>query len=456
MNDLNAADSMPAQLWGSPYKPGPKSLKLFQEDHERLAPGLQQIATLSQLALDKGRGAMLIDVDGREYLDFVAGVCVASIGHAHPEYVQALSYQAARLSVGSFTTENRVELGRRLVQRTPPGLNRFQLYSSGAEAVEAALRLAKSYTQGYEVVGFWGGFHGKTGGVFGLLDHDLKKHLGPWIPGTYLAPYPDPYRCPLGQETKHDCAAHCLQFLRELIRRNTSGALAAIIVEPIQGTAGNIVPAKGFLAGVGQIAHEEGALWICDEMITGFGRTGTWFGCEHEEVTPDVLIVGKGMAGGFPVSGIITTETSSLAKPFANPSGSSSSYGGNPLAAAAANATLRILESENLVENSRKLGELGLRRLQAFKSKFNFIGDVRGRGLLMGVELVQDRRTKKLLPKTICRAIFEEALQRGLLTMAYSPKIRINPPLNISQKQLELGFDILEESLQRVARRFNL
>lgn len=435
------------------WAPGPRSEELFAEEQRYLTPGLQQIATFSRIAMEKGRGALLWDVDGNEYVDFVAGVCVASVGHGHPAYAKALAEQAERLSVGSFTTRNRVEFGRRLARVLPKGLDRFQLYSSGAEAVEAAFRMAKSHTKNHEFVGFWGGFHGKTGGVVGLLGDDFKHKLGPLAPGTYLTPYPDPYRCPFKAEGAHDCAAHCLDFLRETLRRSTTGALAAVICEPVQGTAGNIIPAPGFLKGLVELAHEHGALWICDEMITGFGRTGRWFGCEHDGAEPDVMTVGKGMAGGFPVSGVIAPAAIAAAKPFANPSGSSSSYGGNPLAAAAANAAMRILEEEKLVENSRAVGAKMLERLRAMQERFPFIGDVRGRGLLIGVELVKDRKTKELLSKEACRALFEEALSRGLLTMSYSPKMRINPPLNITEAQAMRGLDILEDAFAAVRSR---
>jgi 4-aminobutyrate aminotransferase-like enzyme len=435
------------------WQAGPVSRKLFQEEQGYMTPGLQQIAAFSEIVLERGEGARIIDADGRSYLDFVAGVCVASIGHGHPAYARALSEQASRISVGSFCTRNRLEFLRRLTELTPKGLDRVQLYSSGAEAVEAAVRLAKSHTKNFEVVSFWGGFHGKTGGVLGLLGSDFKHELGPIMPGLYLTPYPNPYRNPFGIEDPAELSARCLQFLREKIRMETSGRLAAIILEPIQGTAGNVIPPAGFLQGVRDVAHEHGALFISDEMITGFGRTGAWFGVQHEGVVPDVMTVGKGMAGGFPVSGVVTTSAVAEARPFANPSGSSSSYGGNPLAAAACDATLRILESENLVDNSRRVGASLLARLKRAQERFGFIGEVRGRGLMIGVELVEDRKTRKPLRKEACRAIFDEALSRGLLTMAYSPSLRINPPLNIAEAEALRGADVLEEAFEAASRR---
>ncbi|MEK7744406.1 MAG: aminotransferase class III-fold pyridoxal phosphate-dependent enzyme, partial [Elusimicrobiota bacterium] len=317
-----------------------------------------------------------------------------------------------------------------------------------------AVRLAKSRTKHYELIGFWGGFHGKTGGVLGVLGDGFKHALGPLMPGLYLSPYPNPYRNPFGLDDEEALSARCLDFLRAKIRNETSGRLAAVVVEPIQGTAGNVIPPPSFLRGLAALAREQGALLIADEMITGFGRTGRWFGCEHEGIVPDIMTVGKGMAGGFPVSGLITTAEIASARPFANPSGSSSSYGGNPLAAAACNAALGILESEGLVENSRRVGEAMLKRLRRIGERSPLVGCVRGRGLMIGVELVADRKTRKPLGKEACRALFEECLQRGLITMAYSPSLRINPPLNITQAQAEAGLDILEESLAATAARF--
>ncbi|MBI3551201.1 MAG: aspartate aminotransferase family protein [Elusimicrobia bacterium] len=437
------------------YAAGPKSKALFDEEQQYIAPGLQSIALYSQLAMESGRGCTLRDVDGKEYLDFVAGIGVASLGYGHPGYAKALSEQAARIGVGSFTTERRLSFVKNLAKVTPKGLTRVQLYSSGAEGVEAALRLAKSRTKKFEFVSFWGGFHGKTGGVLGMLGDGFKSSLGPLMPGLYLSPYPDPRRCPLGTKGEHDCAGHCLDFLREMLKRETTGQLAAILLEPIQGTNGNIIPPSGFFRGVRDIAHENAALLISDEMITGFGRTGKWFGCDHEGVVPDIMTVGKGMAGGFPVSGVITTTEISNSKPFANPSGSSSSYGGNPLASAAADATLSAIAAEKLVDNSKRVGAALLKRLEALKGVSPLVGAVRGRGLMLGLDLV-DPKSGRPLEAALCRELFEDCLKRGLMTMSYNPSIRINPPLVITEEEALSGADILEGALAALAKRRGL
>ena len=433
---------------------GPKSLALFEEEQRYIAPGLQSIALFSKLAMDSGTCAVLRDVYGNEYLDFVAGVCVASLGYGHKEYARALGEQAAKTAVGSFTTVHRLNFIKNLAKVTPKGLTRIQLYSSGAEGVEAALRLARSRTKKFEVMSFWGGFHGKTGGALGLLGDGFKNQLGPLMPGQYVSPYPDSRRCPLGAEGAHDCGAHCLQFLRDKIKRETTDALSAIILEPVQGTNGNVVPPKGFFAGVAQIARENGALFISDEMITGFGRTGEWFGCQHEGVIPDVMTVGKGIGAGFPVSGVVSSSEIVESKPWANPSGSSSSYGGNPLASAACDATLTALIKEKLVENSRRVGASLLKRLKEIQKNCPLMAGVRGRGLMIGVDLVNPK-TKQPLEAALCRELFEDCLKRGLMTMSYNPSLRINPPLVISEAEALKGAAILEESLAALqGRRF--
>src|SRR6266446_10125780 len=247
--------------------PGPQSMAVFTAEQEFLSPGIQRIAQLAPMTMSHGEGATLTDIDGNRYIDFYAGVTVASLGHAHPQLVAALEAQIRKVMVGSFTTENRVQLLELIASLTPGELTKTQLYSGGAEAVEAAIRLAKAYTKKFEVVGFWGGFHGKTGGVMGLIGDEWKQKWGPLAPGTHLVPYADCYRCPF-QLTYPACGMFCLDFIRQSLKTTTAGMIAAILVEPMQGTAGNVVPPAEFLPGVAEIAREHEALLIADEMIT--------------------------------------------------------------------------------------------------------------------------------------------------------------------------------------------
>jgi len=431
--------------------PGPKSKAAFDAEARYLAPGMQSVALFSQLCIERGEGAVLYDADGNRYIDLLAGVGVASLGYAHPKYVEAMGRQLAHVHVGSFTTEHRAALVKLLAELAPGDLNRTQLYSSGAEAVEAAVRLAKSRTGHTEVIGFWGGFHGKTGGVLPVLGSNFKHALGPLMPGTYLSPYAACARC-VFDKTFPSCEWHCVEFLRKKIEIETTHDVAAIIVEPIQGTAGNVVPPPGYLRMLRHLADEVGALLICDEMLTGFGRTGKMFAIEHEQVVPDVLTVGKGFGGGFPMSGLIIREEIAFAKPFANPSGSSSSYGGNPLAAAAARITVETILEDGLVEHARRVGERMLAEMKSWERYLPIVSDVRGRGLMIGMDLVVPG-TRQLLTKKATRRIFDALLARGVLAMIYNPEVRINPPLVISEDQAMTALAILKEVLGEAAER---
>ncbi|MDP2702216.1 MAG: aminotransferase class III-fold pyridoxal phosphate-dependent enzyme, partial [Candidatus Rokubacteria bacterium] len=310
-----------------PREPGPRSKEIVERERRHAAAGGQGFALYAGLAMARGQGCTLVDEDGQEYIDFIAGIAVGSVGHCHPHYVDALKRQVEKLTFGSFTTEARAHFLELVASVTPEGLTRIQMFSGGAEAVEAALRLAKVATGKDEVIGFWGGFHGKTTGVMGLMGDEGKHGWGPLPGGRFLTPYADCYRCPFGLEYP-SCGVACADFARKTIKNASSGAVAAVLIEPIQGTAGNVVPPPEFLPAIRDIAHEAGALLIADEMITGFARTGKMFGVEHTGVVPDIMTTGKGMAGGYPVTAVISSDEIVTAEPWGKPSGASSSYGG--------------------------------------------------------------------------------------------------------------------------------
>lgn len=427
--------------------PGPKSKAIFSREQEFMAPGLQGFALMAGVAMESGKGSWVTDVDGNDYVDFIGGIGVNGLGHSHPRYIAALKEQLDKISVGSFTTDVRSRLVEKLAQITPGDLNCLQMYSGGSEAVESAMRLAKCYTGKWEFVSFWGGFHGKTLGTMGLLGDGQKNKYGPFAPGLFTSPYPDFYRCPFGSKTPEASRDLCLEFLRKTLKTSTTGAVAAILVEPFQGTAGNILPPAGWLQGLREIANEFQALLIADEMITGFGRTGDWFVSGAQDVVPDIITVGKSFAGGYPVSGVITRREIAEAKPWANPSGSSSSYGGNPMASVAALTAIEIIESEGLLENSRRMGERLLGHLKRMQERFEFIGEVRGKGLFLGIELVKDRETKTPLSTPLMEEFYRRSVASGLLAMSYKPTIRLQPALNIDAETLDLGAEILEAEL---------
>lgn len=424
--------------------PGPKSREARAREDRWLAPGAQNFALLAGICVERAEGSAVTDVDGNTFLDLIGGIGVNGLGHCHPKWVKALQRQLESYCVGSFTSEARIRFFERLGKHVPGEGYQVQLYSSGAEAVESALRLAKSHTGGYEFVGFWGGFHGKTMGVLGLMGSEFKHKLGPMTPGLHLVPYAHCYRCPLKLEYP-SCGIACADIARAQAKAASCGEVAAVIAEPMQGTAGNVIPPKEFLVAMKSLAKELGALFISDEMITGFGRTGRFWGWEHSGAEPDLMTIGKQFGGGFPVSGVVARREIANALPWAKPSGSSSSYGGNPLASAAAAASLEIIDEENLVENARAVGEYFLGLLRPLEERYPFVGQVRGAGLFLAIELVRDKRTKEPLPGKVTTRVFQECLKRGLLTMAYAASFRIQPAMTFTRAQADEAAGILNE-----------
>jgi len=282
------------------------------------------------------------------------------------------------------------------------------------------------------------------------MGSDFKNGYGPMVPGAHIAPYADCYRCPL-KLNYPSCGLACVEATRAQVKQNTSDGVAAFLIEPMQGTAGNVIPPPEFLPAIKEVARELGALLIADEMITGFGRTGRYWGCEHTGVEPDIVTIGKQFGGGFPISGVLSRDEIVQAKPWSNPSGSSSSYGGNPLAAAAAGASLRIIDEEGLVENSRRVGAHFLKIMADWSERYPFVGDVRGAGLFIGLDLVRDKETKEPLAKKTCRRIFDECLQRGLLTMTYTPRVRLQPAMTIDEGTVDAAAAILAEVFDLIA-----
>ncbi|MGP3910928.1 aspartate aminotransferase family protein [Nonomuraea sp. 10N515B] len=422
----------------------------WAHEQEVIGPGLQAVMLWSKLCVERAEGAMLTDVDRHDIVDFQGAGGVNSIGHAHPRYVAALAAQLATTPTGAFGSPARLDMVNALRRLLRAPLDRIQLYSGGTEAVEAGLRLAKSVTGKHEFLSFWGGFHGKTLGSLALTS-GARKGLGPMPAGFFSAPYANCYRCPL-QLTSPSCGLACVDAARDVIKRESTGALAAIVVEPVQGRSGNVVPPDGYLAALKEVAEEFDALLVVDEMMTGFGRTGAAMAHHHEDVTPDIVTVGKGMGGGYPVTGVISTAAHMASAPFSEPSASSSSFGAFPLACRAVATTADVLVEENLAEHARKLGAELLDLLRPLADEAPLVGEVRGLGLAIGIELVADKATKEPVSGEVLRETFLALLEAGVLVMTGGNTLRLYPPLNVDADLARETVDVIGATLTRGAR----
>jgi 4-aminobutyrate aminotransferase-like enzyme len=428
--------------------PGPRSTELRRRETVHAAPGGQAISSYAGIAVASGAGAEIIDVDGNRFLDLSAGIGVAALGYGHPRYVAEVAEQLGKIHVGSFTSEARVRALEAISRFAPPAMDQVQLFSGGSEAVESAIRLARAHTGKSEVLSFWGGFHGKTAGALAQMGSAFKHGLGPLAPNAYLTPYADCARCPFGL-THPECKLACVDFARQKLEHETTGSLAAVLIEPMQGTAGNIVPPPDFLPAIAALAKERGALLIADEMITGFGRTGRSFAVDHFGVEPDILTIGKSLGGGVPVAGVLTTAAIARAEPWSRPSFSSSSYGGNPLASAAIAASLTIIREEDLPGRAERVGARLLSHLRDIALRHPSVQRVRGKGLFLGFDLV-DPATGREWPADRCRRLFHALLERGVIALAYAPRVRLNPPLVLSPGEADEAAALLDDALSEV------
>lgn len=396
-----------------------------QED-EGFGPGLSAAVRWAGLVIERASGTWIWDDRNRAFLDFMGAAGVNSIGHSNPGYVKELKSQLDRWMIGAHGSSARLEMLDVLRSILPEGIDRVQLYSSGSEAVEAALRLAKSATGGYEILSFWNSFHGRTAGSLAMTSGG-SRGLGPAVPGVFTAPYADCSHCPL-QARFPACGFACVELARTVVAQQSSGALAAIVVEPIQGRAGNIIPPPGYLTALRKLADDLGALLIVDESMTGFGRTGRMFAIDHDEVRADIMVLGKGMGGGYPVTAVAASGTLMSRGPFGQPSASSSSYGGFPLACRAVTETVRIIRDEDLAARAQELGAEMLGLLKDALADVPAVRQVRGRGLALAVELEAD-------PVRL-RELFQSILDQGVLVMIGSQGLRLYPPLTVERGEI--------------------
>ncbi len=430
--------------------PGPRATQLIERDAQVLSPSYTRCYPL---VAARGEGAMIEDVDGNRFLDFNAGIAVVSTGHCHPKVVAAIGEQSKRLihmSGTDFYYENMVQLAEKLAAIAPgPGPHRVYFGNSGAEATEAAMKLARYHSGRDKFIAFTGSFHGRTLGALSLTASKVvqRKGFGPLVPGVYHAHFPDPYRRPEGM-TADDYGVSCARFIEDELFRTIVPAeeVAGIVVEPIQGEGGYLLPPKVFLQELRRLADRHGILLIFDEVQSGMGRTGKMWASEHFDVAPDIFTTAKGIASGLPLSAMIARADIMDWPPGAH----ASTFGGNPVAVAAALATIELLEGE-LIANAARIGGHILDRLRHWPKRFRHVGDVRGLGLMIGFELVRDQTAKERAPELRDR-IQELAFERGLLVLgAGRNAIRLCPPLIITRDQSDFAIDTLEECLKQVA-----
>ncbi len=427
--------------------PGPKSAELLAMSSKFEPPCM---ADQVPVVWDHAEDVWIYDVDGNKYLDFTSGVLVANIGHSHPHHVDAIRQQAGRLmNCYSFPTPERVRLSERMVGMLPRNLDRIFMLTTGAEATEAAIRIAKRFSGRHEVLGFYGAFHGRTYGPMSVAGSaNTRRKFGPALPGGILAPFAYCYRCVYDKKFP-DCDFYCIKALDCIVDSASSGDLGAVITEPYQGGAGFINPPPGWLKELERWTKERGLLLIIDEVQSAFGRTGKFLAIEWEDIAPHMVCIGKGIGSGMPASAL---AGESKIFECMKPGEMSSTTGGNPLASAAALAVIDIMEEEKLPQNAHAMGAYLLSRLCELKDRYECIGDARGMGLALGLEIVENKITKKpAVPVTqkIIRGAAEYGLMLGKVGF-YGNVIRIAPPLTIKHTECDLAVAILDKVLSEL------
>ncbi len=433
--------------------PGPKAKVAVESDHKWIYPSYTRSYPL---VAKRGRGVRLEDVDGNEFLDFAAGIAVTSTGHCHPEVVAAIQKQAAELihvSGTDFYYESMMELAERLSAIAPmKGPHKFYYGNSGSEAVECALKLARYHTGRQQVIAFFGAFHGRTMGALSLTGSkpQQRRRFAPLVPGVTHVRYPYAYRgCSGGPQEAEAFALGCAKFIEDKLFKTTVAPeeVAAIFVEPIQGEGGYVVAPNIFMQELRRICDRHGILLVADEVQSGVGRTGKWWAIEHSGVEPDIVCIAKGIASGMPLSVCMTRAEIMDWKPGSH----ASTYGGNPIAIAAAMATLDIIEREGMA-NAAKVGGAMMDRIKDWPAKHPIVGEVRGRGLMLGLEIVKDKKSRE--PAVAWRNRIEElAFERGLLILGCGEtSLRLSPPLTLHPEEGDIALDILEECISIIEK----
>lgn len=428
--------------------PGPRS-KALHSRCTQYFKGLSSQVKLFPVAFESGHGCILKDADGNVYLDFSSGIYVTTLGHCHPKISEAVAKYAGQLmNAHDFTTEIKTRLCEKLASILPGDLNGFQFYDCGTAAVEAGMRVLRAGSKKHELMSCFYDFHGKTYGAVSLGEIRSPVYGAVRAPGMHLLPRPNPYR---PHWTKPDGAIDTdkyIAFYAEYLDRAAVNSVAGFVLEPIQGWGGSVIPPDDFFPKLRKLCDSRNILLMADEVLTSWARTGKWLCMEHWNVVPDVVSIGKGFGNGFPVTCVAVREH--LKESFEAIS-ASSSYGGNPMACAAALASIEVIEEENLLERSAHLGELAFRRMQRMKAEHKIIGDVRSKGCLMGIELVKDRATREPFDQA-GRMVYQKAFQKGLAWIPAGHILRMSPPVVMEDDALLKGLDLIDEAIGETER----
>lgn len=425
--------------------PGPKS-KALHNRACKFMKGYSSQVRLFPVAFEKGHGVTLTDVDGNTYIDFSSGIYVTNLGHCHPKVVEAVQKAAATLmNCHDFTTDIKTRLLEKIAEISMGDLNGVQFYDSGTTAVEAGLRVMRAATGKLEFISFHRDFHGKTMGAVSLGRLDPSQSLR--APGFFLVPRPYCYRCDFKLKYP-ECGLHCVDYIHTVIKEHTSGRLAGIVLEPIQGWAGSVVPPDDFMPKLRALCNEYGILLMADEVLTCMGRTGKMFCMEHWGVVPDVMTLGKGFGNGFPVTAMLVSDKF---KDCVEKISASTSYGGNPMACAAALASIEVIQEENLCARAAELGDFIMQRLRTFEEKYEIVGEVRGKGCLLGIELVKDKESREPFLEA-GQFVYKKAFENGVAWIPAWHILRMSPPLIMEKEVASKALDIIEEAIAQAQK----
>lgn len=429
--------------------PGPKS-KEMHERASRIMKGYSGQVKLFPVVFEKGSGVTLTDVDGNTYIDFSSGIYVTSLGHCHPKVSEAVAHYAKQLmNAHDFTTPIKLKLLEKLASVTMGDLKCIQFYSNGTAAVEAGLRICRAASEGYEFISGFMDFHGKSYGSVSCARMDPTKGLTR-APGFHMVPRSYPYRPTFVKADGTEDVDALIAFMERYIAEGTVGKVAAVVLEPIQGWAGSVIPSEDYFPKLRQFCNKHNILLFADEVLTCMGRTGTMFCMEHWDTVPDVMTLGKSFGNGFPVTAVLAKEE--FADNFEKIS-ASTSYGGNPMACAAALASIEIIEEENLLENATMLGDYFAERMKTMMTDHPIIGDVRNKGCLLGIELVRDRETKEPFDEA-GKLVYQKAFRKGLAWIPAGHILRMSPPIIMDKETAARGMDMIEESIGEVEKEF--